>query len=80
MSASVLLIGAAMQARGSRSDGERVALLRADRELRSLAVIVSHAELSDIALARALRAVQTIASALDAMRPVLGLAPRRPPP
>lgn len=63
-------------ARRSNSDAERVELLCAERELRSLTVIVEHASLSVVALARALRAVQTIAAALDMKRPVLGLARR----
>jgi hypothetical protein len=58
-------------------DRRRVALIRAERELVVLEIIVEHLDLSDIALTRIADALHAIRRALDLNRPACGLQPQQ---
>jgi hypothetical protein len=57
------------------NDRERVELLKAERELLTLRVIVDHLDISNIGITRIHDALQQIQRALAAKRPRLGMSP-----
>jgi hypothetical protein len=65
----------ATRAKNQPSDRERMALLRAERELVILEIIFDHLELSGIAQTRLADALNAIYEALELKRPALGLSP-----
>jgi hypothetical protein len=64
------------QPRNSSTDRERMTLIKAERELAALEIILEHLDVSDIAMVRIADALNTIGKALDVERTRLGLAPR----
>lgn len=58
------------------ADRDRLLVLRAEHELTSLATLIAHLEISDLAKNRAARGLEVIGAALASRRSELGLAPR----
>lgn len=59
------------------ADGDRVLVIRAERELSLLATLIGYLEIGDLPKNRASRGIEVIGAALALRRAELGLAPRR---